>query len=115
MDNRRSLQASLTGQVREKGALGVLFPGLLQESRGELDVDLKMSGNWADPLLEGNVHLSKAGAYLPTAGISIKDAQITARLTKDAITIDSFRAVSGPGYIDGSALIRMKGLSGRKL
>ena len=110
MDNRKSLQASLTGQVREKGALGVLFPGLLHESRGELDVDLKMSGNWADPLLEGNVHLSKAGAYLPTAGISIKDAQITARLTKDAITIDSFRAVSGPGYIDGSALIRMKGL-----
>ena len=110
MDKRRNLQASLTGQVREKGALGVLFPGLLHESRGELDVDLKMSGNWANPLLEGNVHLSKAGAYLPTAGISIKDTQITARLTKDAITVDSFRAGSGPGYIDGSALIRMKGL-----
>lgn len=110
MDNRKSLQASLTGQVREKGALGVLFPGLLQESRGELDLDLKMRGNWANPLLEGNVHLSKAGAYLPTAGISLKDAQITARLTKNAIIVDSFRAVSGPGYIDGSALIRMKGI-----
>ena len=108
MDTKGMLQASLTGQVREKGALGVFFPDLVQESHGELDVDLKMSGNWADPLLEGNVHLSKAGGYLPAAGISIKDAQIAARLTKNTIHIDSFRAVSGPGYVDGSALIRMK-------
>lgn len=109
MDNRGSLQGSLTGQVREKGALGVLFPGLVQESRGDLDLDLKISGNWDEPLITGNAQLSKAGAYLTTAGITVKDAQITARLAKDTITIDSFRAFSGPGYIDGSALIRLKG------
>jgi len=109
MNNRESLQATLAGQVREKGALGVLFPGLVQESRGELDLDLKISGTWDNPLIEGNAHLSKAGAYLPTAGISVKDAEIAARLTRNTIHIDSFRAVSGPGYIDGSALIRLKG------
>jgi len=109
MNSRGSLQGSLVGQVREKGALGVLFPGLVQESRGDLNVDLKMSGSPSEPVISGNVHLSKAGAYLPTAGITIKDAQIDARLTKDIIHIDSFRAVSGPGYIDGSALIRLKG------
>jgi translocation and assembly module TamB len=109
INTRGSLQGSLTGQVREKGALGVLFPGLVQESRGDLDVDLKMSGSPAEPLISGNAHLSRTGAYLPTAGITVKDAQITARLAKDAIIIDSFRAVSGPGYIDGSALIRLKG------
>ena len=110
MNTRESLQASLTGQVREKGALSVLFPGLVQESRGELDVNLKMSGSWSEPLIEGTVNLSKAGAYLPTAGISIKDAQIAARLVRDTIHIDSFRAVSGQGYIDGSAAIHLNGL-----
>lgn len=104
------LQASLTGQLREKGTLGVLFPGLIRESRGNLDLDLKMGGSWAQPQVFGTVHLSKAEGYLPTAGIAMKDAQITARLDRNAIHIDSFRAVSGPGYIEGSALIRMKGM-----
>ena len=110
MNTGGSLQASLTGQLREKGALGVLFPELVQESHGDLNVDLKMSGSWAEPQLFGTVHLSKAGGYLPTAGISIKDARIAARLAQNKIYIDSFRAVSGPGYIDGSAVIRMKGM-----
>lgn len=105
-----SLQASLTGKLLEKGALGVLFPGLIRESRGNLDLDLKMSGSWAQPQMFGTVHLSKAEGYLPAAGIAIKDAQMTVRLDRNAVYIDSFRAVSGPGYIEGAALIRMKGM-----
>ena len=109
IDKRGSINASLSGQFREKGALGVLFPGLVQESHGALDLDLKMSGNWAEPQTSGNIHLSGAGGYLPTAGITLKDAQISARLDSNAIRIDSFRAVSGQGHVEGSALIRMKG------
>lgn len=105
-----SLQASLTGQLREKGALSILFPGLIRESRGNLDLDLKMGGSWSQPQAFGTVHLSKAEGYLPEAGIAIKDAQMTARLDRNAVYIDSFRAVSGPGYIEGSALVRMKGM-----
>ncbi len=109
MDPGGKLQGSLSGQVREKGALGMLFPELIQESRGEIDVDLKISGTWADPLVFGNARLSGAGGYLPAAGITIKDAQIAARLDSNTIHIDSFRAVSGPGHIEGAAIIRMKG------
>lgn len=110
VDHRGSLQASLGGQLREKGALGVLFPGLVQESHGDLDLDLKVGGNWDEPEATGTIRLSNAGGYLPTAGISVKDARIAARFDKNAIHIDSFHAASGPGAIEGSALIRMKGM-----
>ncbi|MEE9910185.1 MAG: translocation/assembly module TamB domain-containing protein [Deltaproteobacteria bacterium] len=110
VDRRGSLQGSLTGTFREKGALGVLFPGLVQESHGDLDLDLKLSGTWEEPQAFGTVRLSNAGGYLPTAGISIKDARIAARFDKNTIHVDSFSAASGAGAIEGSALIRMKGM-----
>ena len=108
-DEKGMVQASLSGVVREKGALTALFPGLIQESRGRLDLDLNLAGAWKEPHLTGNARLSKAGGYLPTAGITIRDAGITARFFDDTIFIDSMDAFSGPGQIKGSGVIRMKG------
>ncbi|MDP1991054.1 MAG: translocation/assembly module TamB domain-containing protein, partial [Syntrophales bacterium] len=100
---------SLTGQVREKGLLTSLFPGFMQESRGELDADLRVNGTWEEPKIEGSLKLAGAGAYLPTAGIHVKDIRFAMRLEKDLIRIDSFRTTSGPGHIEGTALVRLKG------
>ncbi len=109
IDKRRGIDAALAGQVREKGALSVLFPGLIQESHGDLDVDLKLGGSMDRPQLAGNIRLSKAGGYLPASGITIKEASLDARFDKDTIFIDTFRAASGPGYVEGSAVIRLNG------
>lgn len=103
------LRASLTGQVREKGIITALFPGLVQESSGELDAELAISGTWEVPLIGGKLRLAKAGAYLPTAGIHLKDVQLAVRLEKNLIRVDSFRAVSGPGHIEGTALLTLAG------
>ena len=103
------LRASLRGQVQEKGIITALFPGLVQESSGELDADLDISGTWDMPLIGGKLRLAKAGAYLPTAGIHLKDVQLAARLEKNLIRIDSFRAVSGPGHVEGTALLTLAG------
>ncbi len=109
LEPKGSLQASLTGQVREKGLLTSLFPGFMQESRGELDADLRVNGTWEEPKIEGSLKLAGAGAYLPTAGIHVKDIRFAMRLEKDLIRIDSFRTTSGPGHIEGTALVRLKG------
>ena len=103
------IQAAITGQLREKGILSAFLPALVQESQADLDLDLKVRGTWETPLMEGKVQLSRAGAYLPSAGIHLKDVSLAAYLEKDQVRIDSFRAVSGPGYIEGSALIQLKG------
>jgi len=103
------LRATLTGQAQEKGIITALFPGLVQESFGELDAELDIGGSWEVPQIEGKLRLAKGGAYLPTAGIRIKDVQLAARLEKNLIRIDSFRAASGPGHIEGTALITLDG------
>lgn len=108
-DPQGPLQASLSGQVREKGLLTTLFPGLIRESHGELDLNLRAGGKWAEPLFSGELRLAKAGAYLPTAGIHVKDVELAALLTEDAIRVTSFRAASGPGHLEGNAVVQLKG------
>ena len=103
------LQASFTGKLREKGIITALFPGLVQESSGEIDAGLTVNGTWEAPQIGGTLRLTKAGAYLPTAGIHLKDVQLTARLEKNLIRIDSYRALSGPGHIEGTAVITLAG------
>ncbi|MBK5276724.1 MAG: translocation/assembly module TamB domain-containing protein [Desulfuromonadales bacterium] len=103
------LQASLVGQVQEKGIITTLFPGLVQESSGALDTDLVVNGTWETPQITGKLRLSKAGAFLPTAGIHLKDVQLEARLEKNLIFIDSFKALSGAGHVEGTALLTLDG------
>ena len=103
------IRATLVGQAREKGMVTALFPQMVQESFGELNVDINVGGTWEQPDISGKLKLARAGAYLPAAGIHLKDIELAARLEKDLIRIDSFRAVSGPGYLEGTALITMKG------
>lgn len=103
------LRVSLTGQLQEKGMLTALFPGLIQESYGKLDVDLKMDGTWETARSAGTLRLSSAGAYLPTAGIHLKEIQIAAQLEHNQIRITSYRADSGAGHIEGTALLTLAG------
>ena len=103
------LHGSLVGQAMGKGLITALFPELVQESFGELNVNIGLNGTWDQPGFSGRMKLVGGGAYLPTAGIRLKDVELAARLEKDLIRIDSFRAVSGPGHLDGTALITLKG------
>ena len=109
LGRKMPLQASVTGQVLENGVLASLFPGVVQESQGEIDADLRLGGTWDDPKIEGSLKLAKAGAYLPTAGIRIRDVQLTMHLEKDLVRVDSLRVVSGSGHIEGTALVRLTG------
>lgn len=103
------LRGTVQGNVQEKGLVTALFPGLVQESFGELELDLEVGGIWEAPQIGGKLQLAKAGAYLPTAGIHLNDIRLAARLEKDLIRIDSYRAVSGSGHIEGAALINLNG------
>lgn len=109
-DRKGPLLASLTGHVLENGVLTSLFPGFIRESRGELNADLRVDGTWEEPRIKGSLKLAKAGAYLPSAGIHVSDIRLAMQIENNLLRIDSFRAVSGPGHIEGTALVRLKGL-----
>lgn len=109
IDPQRPLRGTLTAQLKEKGIITALFPELVQESFGALDAELTLGGGWDVPVIEGKVRLARAGAYLPTVGLHLKDVELAARLEKNLVRIDSFRASSGSGHIEGTALITLAG------
>lgn len=108
-DQNGAVRGTLTGRVEERGLLTAFFPGLVQESHGDLDLDLKAGGTWGNPSLTGTLELSKAGGYLPSAGIRLSELQLSAQLEQDSIVIDRYRAVSGGGWIAGDALVQLDG------
>lgn len=108
-DPKGALKGSFTGNVRERGFLTAFFPGILQESHADLVLDLGLRGIWSDPKLSGTLQLSKAGAYLPTAGITLSELKLGARLEGDLVRIEEFSALSGGGEIHGNMQLRLAG------
>jgi translocation and assembly module TamB len=102
------IKGSVKVDILEKGLLSALFPGFMQESKGDIKVDIKMDGTWIEPRFYGNLGLKNAGAYIPSAGITIKDVHTEASFEKDMVQITKFSAVSSKGSINGNAELRIK-------
>jgi translocation and assembly module TamB len=100
---------SLDGRVHENGLLTALFPGLVQESRAEMDIHLGAEGIWDAPVFSGRIDMQNAGAYFPMTGINIKNVRLRARLDRSEVSIESFHAESGSGSLDGTAVMHIKG------
>ncbi|ACH40176.1 protein of unknown function, DUF490-containing [Citrifermentans bemidjiense Bem] len=108
-DPRGAVRGSFAGKVKESGFLTSLFPGLVQETHGALDLDLTLSGTWGDPALVGSLRLADAGAYLPSAGIRLTGVELSALLTHNQIRIERLRARSGEGELVGNLLVQLNG------
>ena len=57
----------------------------------------------------GSLRLSGGGAYLPSVGIHVEGVEVQTRLEKGLMSIESFRAASGPGHIEGAAVVQLTG------
>ena len=102
------LAVRLDGQMQEEGILSAFAPGLVQETKGSVRVNAQVTGTLDRPRLAGGAQLSNAGAYLPTAGITIKAVSAKIALSESSVTVEEFHAESGPGRIDGSGIIWLK-------
>jgi translocation and assembly module TamB len=108
VDRNGPLMVRMAGEVRELGVVTAFFPGLVREGHGELSYDLRAGGTLGAPALSGSVRLAKAGAYVPSAGVTLSAVELNASLDGDRIGIDSFRAVSEAGHLEGTASLRLK-------
>jgi translocation and assembly module TamB len=102
------IRISVTGEVRERGFLTALFPGLIQESSGQLTFDVSGNGTWSKPALNGQIRLTQAGAYLPSAGIQLKDIEAKAKFVEGQIQVTSLTLHSGQGQLRGKATFWLK-------
>ncbi len=99
---------SLDGKFEEKGLVSVFLPGMIQESQGQLRLNLMGNGTWEKPNLKGSLKLEKAAGYLPGAGIRLKDMSAEAHWVEDQIRFTSMKILSGAGYLDGNVTIGVK-------
>jgi len=61
------------GKMREKGMVSAIFPGLVEETGGQVDFHVSATGTWLNPDYKGWLTLDKARAFFPVAGVLIKD------------------------------------------
>lgn len=108
VDPAGPVMVNVSGTVVETGLLTSLFPGLIQESRGELNLQARVGGQWSKPDITGNLKLDKASAYLPTTGVQLKNVSLAAHFVGDRLIVDSYEVDSGPGRIGGTGSIRLK-------
>jgi len=87
--------------------LSALAPGMVQETSGTVDVDLRIGGTWESPDFQGTIALADAGAYLPALNIHLTGVKGTGRIADQQIHIDSLVGHSGDGSIEGTATIRL--------
>jgi translocation and assembly module TamB len=102
------LEVTLEGRSAELGLLSVLMPGVVQETRGRIEINLHAGGTWGQPRLEGQARLLEAGAYLPVAGIELRDVGLVARLDGDRILLDSLSLRSGDGTLRGAGSLQLQ-------
>ena len=108
MEEKGPVRGRLTGEMKEKGLLTALFPGLVRESRGRFEVDLGVGGTWSTPDYSGTLQIADGGAFLLSAGIKLEKVEAKGHFSGDRIEIESFKAVSGLGSLQGSAKGRLK-------
>lgn len=104
-----SIQARLSGRIKESGLLGLLMPELMQETAGELSLDTSLAGTWLAPTLTGVARLQGGRGYLSASGIDLEKIGMEAHFEKDRIKLSGFSAYSAPGSLSGEGLITLQG------
>jgi translocation and assembly module TamB len=108
LDRTGPIRIESSGKVREKGVVSAVFQGLVEETKGLAGFEVTASGSWEKPDYKGWFKLEQGGAFLPAPGIHLKDLAVEAELDKEQINISSFRASSGKGTVNGSAMVTLK-------
>ncbi len=105
LEEERPVQAAARADLRERGLLSALFPGLIEESRGRLALNCSVDGTWSAPKIHGTLRVDRAGAYLPSTGIQLSDVTMDAQFEDRTVRITSFGARSGPGRLEGTGTV----------
>jgi len=103
----KPLSGELTTRLQELGLISILLPGQVQESSGQLKLDLQLAGIWQQPLLQGALRLFDARAYLPKPGIQLHDLELAGQFDQQGFSLNSFQVRSGAGSLTGTGSLQL--------
>ena len=90
------------------GLFSLYFPNFVQKSYAQLNLDLKLTGTWQQPILQGDFHLLDAKAFLPAAGIQLEKIELQGKITDNHIEIIKLQCKSGKGKLKGSGHLELQ-------
>ncbi|MBN1382046.1 MAG: translocation/assembly module TamB domain-containing protein [Deltaproteobacteria bacterium] len=102
------LTASIQGQLQEAGMINAVFPGLIEETKGTIDLDVSAGGSWKNPQVAGRMEMTGAEVSLPMAGIRLQDIRIKAHMKDQKIIVDTLTVSSGSGTLNLQAEIGLQ-------
>jgi translocation and assembly module TamB len=108
LDSSAPVNANLHAQVQELGLVALFFPERIQESHGQLKLDLQLSGNSKQPILLGNFHLADAGVFLPNIGVQLTAIDLRGDFAEDKIEITNLQLSSGKGKLSGTGHLELQ-------
>ncbi|SEA74162.1 autotransporter secretion inner membrane protein TamB [Desulfuromusa kysingii] len=104
-DTMQPVSGELHSKLEEQGLLSILLPGRVQQSHGQINLDLSLSGNGEQPLLHGDVQLLNAGAFLPTLGIRLNNINMISTIDTNEIKIKSLLLNSAEGDLSAQGTL----------
>jgi translocation and assembly module TamB len=103
-----TLWGEMEGSFKEQGLLSALLPGVLRESHGNVKLALKLAGSWQTPTFAGCLDVTGAGAYIPQAGIEVRDLSLQSEFAGDRLRIRALELSSGDGKLKGEGELRLQ-------
>ncbi|MCG7874896.1 MAG: translocation/assembly module TamB domain-containing protein [Candidatus Thiodiazotropha taylori] len=104
--DQQSLQGRIKGGVQNLAMLTAFSPQL-QNSRGELSVDMTLGGSLSEPRIDGDAKLTQGAIDIPVLGIELRDMEMSMQ-TPDLETISLAGSVrSGKGRLALEGTTRM--------
>ena len=108
-DSQAPWQSHLTLQGRESGLLSAVLPGLVEETKGQFDLQVQAAGSPADPSFSGSASLQEAAGTIPALGVRLDDVELQAKFANDQLRIDRLALKSGKGTLQGEGTVDLDG------
>ncbi|MEA3241784.1 MAG: translocation/assembly module TamB domain-containing protein, partial [Pseudomonadota bacterium] len=108
IDSKTPVAADLQANLHERGLLSLLFPGQVQETQGELSLDLQLAGFLQKPIFQGEFQLYSGGAFLPSLGVKLDDIEIDGDFNDNLLSLTGMQIRSGEGDLHGSGQLELR-------
>jgi len=93
--------ANLKARLGELDILSLFFPGKIQESQGQLQLDLHLSGSLENPHYRGEFELANGGAFVPPIGVKLNDLEIKGSFDDALLAVTTLNLISSRGDLHG--------------
>ena len=70
LDDAGQIRLQAKGKLQEKGLLSAVFPGIVKETRGQVQFDIGATGTWRQPDFQGESLFGRGRGLLPRGGAS---------------------------------------------